>query len=37
MRVLSVVESMVTRKVWNVCAGKVSVWPDVTCDEALRS
>src|ERR1700722_6472373 len=35
--VLFVVESMVTRRVWKVWAGKVSVWPDVTWDEAFRS
>ena len=35
--VLFVVESIVTRKVWKVRAGKVSVCPEVTCDEAFSS
>ena len=35
--VLSVVPSSVTRRVWNVCVGKVSVWPVVRCDAAVRA
>ena len=34
--VLSVVPSMVTRRVWKVRAGKVSVWPEVTYDAGVR-
>ena len=34
---LSVVPSRVTRKVWNVRVGKVSVWPLVTCEALVRS
>ncbi len=35
--VSSVVASIVTRSVWKVRAGKVSVWPAVTWDEELSA
>ena len=35
--VSSVVPSIVTRSVWKVRAGKVSVWPATTCDEEFKS
>ena len=35
--VLSVVPSMVTRSVWKVWVGKVSVWPDVAWEDLFKA